>query len=48
MVNIKETKSATMNILRNFLFVFKSFVKLELSFVLTINLFAIAENCTEK
>ena len=45
---IKETKSATMNIFRIFYFVFKSFVKVELSYVFTINLFTIAENCTEK
>ena len=44
----KETKSATMNIFRIFLFLFKSFVKVELSYVFTINLFTIAENCTEK
>ena len=44
----KETKSATMNIFRNFLFSFKSFVKVELSYVFTINLFTRAENCTEK
>ena len=46
---IKETKSATMNIFRIFLyFLFKSFVKAELSYVFTINLVTIAENCTEK
>ena len=45
---IKETKSATMNIFRIFYFLFKSFVKVELSYVFTINLFTIAENCTEK
>ena len=45
---IKETKSATMNIFRIFLFSFKSFVKVELSYVFTKNLFTIAENCTEK
>ena len=44
----KETKSATMNIFLFFLFRFKSFVKVELSYVFTINLFTIAENCTEK
>ena len=53
MVNInayvKETKSATMNFFRFFFyFVFKSFVKVELSNVFTIILFTIAENCTEK
>ena len=31
-----------------FYFLFKSFVKVELSYVFTINLFTIAENCTEK
>ena len=45
---VKETKSATMNIFQNFYFLFKSFVKVELSYVFTINLFTIAENCTEK
>ena len=45
---IKETKSATMNIFRIFLITFKSFVKVELSYVFTINIFTIAENCTEK
>ena len=46
---VKETKSATLNIFRNFLFsLFKSFIKVELSYVFTINLFTIAENCTEK
>ena len=33
-----------MNIYRFFYFLFKSFVKVELSFVFTINLFTIAEN----
>ena len=45
---LKETKSATMNIFRFFYFLFKSFVKVELSYVFTINLFTRAENCTEK
>ena len=40
---IKETKSATMNIFGNVFFLFKSFVKVELSYVFTINLFSIAE-----
>ena len=44
---LKETKSATMNIFQNKYFLFKSFVKVELSYVFTINLFSIAENCTE-
>ena len=47
-LSFKETKSATMNIfLFFFYFLFKSFVKVELSYVFTINLFTIAENCTE-
>ena len=37
-----------MNIFEIFYFVFKSFVKVELSYVFTINLFTIAENCPEK
>ena len=41
----KETKSATMNIFR-FFFLFKSFVKVDLSSVFAINLFTIAESCT--
>ena len=45
---VKETKSATMNFFEFFYFVLKSFVKVELSYVFTINLFTIAENCTEK
>ena len=45
-IYLKETKTATMNIF--FIFFFESFVKVELSYVFTINLFTIAENCTEK
>ena len=41
-------KSATMNIFRKDLFSFKSFVKVEISYVFTINLFTIADNCMEK
>ena len=37
-----------MNIFRFFYFLFESFVKVKLSYVFTINLFTIAENCTEK
>ena len=44
--DFKET--AIMNIFRFFYFLFKSFVKVELSYVFTINLFSIPENCTEK
>ena len=46
--NVKENKSATMIIFRKNLFSFKSFVKVELSYAFTINLFTIAENCMEK
>ena len=46
--SFKKTKSATMNIFRFFYFLFKSFLKVELSYVFTINLFTIAENCTDK
>ena len=46
---VKETKSATMNNFRFFFyFLFKSFVKVELIYIFTINLFTIADNCTEK
>ena len=44
----KETKSATMNIFLIFYLLFKSFVKVDLSYAFTINMFTIAENCTEK
>ena len=48
MILVKETKSATMNICRFFFhFLFKLFVKVELSYVFTMNMFTIAENCTE-
>ena len=48
-MSFKETNSATVNIFPIFFyFLFKSFVKVELSYVSTINLFTIAENCTEK
>ena len=47
--NVKETKSATIDIFRFFFyFLFKSIVKVELSYVFTINMFAMAENCMEK
>ena len=45
---LKETRSVTMNIFRNISFLFKSFVKIELSYVFTINMFSTAENCMEK
>ena len=40
---IKETKSANMSNFRKFAFLFKSFVKVELSYVFTIHLIIIAE-----
>ena len=46
-LTLKETKYATMNIFHK-KSIFNSFVKVELSYVFTINLFTIAENCTEK
>ena len=45
---IKVTKSAIMNIFRKKYFLFKSFVKIELSYAVTINLFTKAENCMGK
>ena len=44
---IKEAKSATMNIFHKKYFLFKSFVKVELSYIFTINLFTIAETARE-
>ena len=44
---VKETRSVTMNNFR-FFSLFKSFVKIELSYVFTINMFGTAENCIEK
>ena len=49
LVSFKDTRSVTMNIFRkkkNFLF--KSFVKVEISYVFIINMFSTAENCMEK
>ena len=40
---LKAANSVTMNI-----FLFKSFVKVELSYVITIEMFSTAENCMEK
>ena len=47
---LKETKSVTMNTFRKifFSFLFKSFVKVELSYVFTIKMLSTAENCMEK
>ena len=47
--SFKETKFCNYEHFSNFcIFFYKSFVKVELSYVFTINLFNIAENCTEK
>ena len=40
---IKETRSVTMNIFRKISFLFKSFVKIELSYVFIINMFSTAK-----
>ena len=44
----KETRSVTMNIFRKKYFPFKSFVKMELSYIFTINMVSTAKNCKEK
>ena len=48
--SVKVTKSAIMIIFKKKKkkFLFKSFVKIELSYCFTINLFTTAENCMEK
>ena len=45
---LKAAYSVTMNIFENIYFLFKSFVKVKLSYVFTIKMFSTAENCTEK
>ena len=45
---LKETRSVSMNIFRKKYFLFKSFVKIELSYIFTINMVSTAENCKEK
>ena len=44
---LNETMSVTMSIFRKKSFLFKPFVKTELSYVFTINMFSTAENCME-
>ena len=44
----KETKSVTMNIFKKTYLFFKSFVKIKLCYVFTMNMFSAAENCMEK
>ena len=46
--SVKAAYSVTMNIFEKFSFLFKSFVKVELSYVFTIKMFSTAENCMEK
>ena len=49
LVNAAEAAySVTMDIFRKKYFLFKSFVKVELSYVFTIKMFSTAENCMEK
>ena len=45
---LKETKSVTMNIFRKRTILFKSFVKIELSYVFTINMLSTTESCIEQ
>ena len=42
---LKAAYSVTMNIFQKKYFLFKSFVKVELSYVFTIKMFSTAENC---
>ena len=44
----KAAYSVTMNIFRKKYFLYKSFVKVELSYVFTIKMLSTAENCMEK
>ena len=46
---LKETRSVTMNIFsKKKCILFKSFVKIELSYIFTINMVSTAKNCKEK
>ena len=45
---VKETRSVSMDIFRKKYFLFKLFVKIELSYVFTINMFSTAESCMEQ
>ena len=47
-VFFKAAYSVTMHIFQKNYFLFKSFVKVELSYVFTIKMFSSAENCMEK
>ena len=46
-VRLKETRSVTMNVFR-FFFLFKSFVKIELSYDFTIDMFSAAKSSMEQ
>ena len=48
LASVKAAYSVTMNIFRKKNFLFKTFVKVELSYVFTIKMFSTAENCMEK
>ena len=47
-MGLKAAYSVTMTFFEKFYFLFKSFVKVELSCVFTIKMFRTAENCMEK
>ena len=46
-ITFKETRSVTMNIFRKKYCLFESFVKIERSYVFTINMFSTAGSCME-
>ena len=46
--SVKAAYSVTMDIFRKTYILFKSFVKVELSFVFTVKMFSTAKNCMEK
>ena len=48
LIYVKAAYSVTLNIFQKKYFLFKSFVKVELSYVVTINLISTAKNCMEK
>ena len=45
---LKEAKSVAMNIFRKKYFLFKSFIKIGLSYAFIINMFSTSEKCMEK
>ena len=48
LTTFKEAKSVTLKFFQKFSFLLKSFVKIELNYVFTMNMFSTAENCMEK